>query len=65
MLVHSLGIRDFAPARAILNTESGNVVRMCGSQLTQYGQYSRFDSSGTFDAAFYELHLKGDEAYVY
>ena len=62
---HSLGVRDFAVNHAVLNTASGNVARKCGFQLTHYGQYSRFDGSETFDAAFYELHLKGDEAYVY
>ena len=62
---HSLGVRDFVLAHAVLNTASGNVARKCGFQLTHYGQYSRFDGSETFDAAFYELHLKGDEAYVY
>ena len=62
---HSLGVRDFVVSHAVLNTASGNVARKCGFQLTHYGQYSRFDGSETFDAAFYELHLKGDEAYVY
>mgnify|MGYP004567458269 FL=1 len=62
---HSLGVRDFALGHAVLNTASGNVARKCGFQLTHYGQYSRFDGSETFDAAFYELHLKGDEAYVH
>ena len=62
---HRLGVRDFALTHAVLNTASGNVARKCGFQLTHYGQYSRFDGSETFDAAFYELHLKGDEAYVY
>ena len=62
---HSLGVRDFVLGHAVLNTASGNVARKCGFQLTHYGQYSRFDGSETFDAAFYELHLKGDEAYVY
>lgn len=62
---HRLGVRDFVLAHAVLNTASGNVARKCGFQLTHYGQYSRFDGSETFDAAFYELHLKGDEAYVY
>ena len=52
-------------SHAVLNTASGNVARKCGFQLTHYGQYSRLDGSETFDAAFYELHLKGDEAYVY
>ncbi len=61
----SLGVRDFVLDHAVLNTASGNVARKCGFQLTHYGQYSRFDGSETFDAAFYELHLKGDEAYVY
>ena len=62
---HSLGVRDFVLDHAVLNTASGNVARKCGFQLTHYGQYSRFDGSEMFDAAFYELHLKGDEAYVY
>ena len=62
---HRLGVRDFALTHAVLNTASGNVARKCGFQLTHYGQYSRFDGSETFDEAFYELHLKGDEAYVY
>ena len=62
---HSLGVRDFVLDHAVLNTASGNVARKCGFQLTHYGQYSCFDGSETFDAAFYELHLKGDEAYVY
>ena len=62
---HSLGVRDFALDHAVLNTASGNVARKCGFQLVRYGQYSKLDGSETFDAAFYELHLKGDEAYVY
>ena len=62
---HSLGVRDFVVYHAVLNTASGNVARKCGFQLTHYGQYSCLDGSETFDAAFYELHLKGDEAYVY
>ena len=41
------------------------IARELAAKLTHYGQYSRFDGSETFDAAFYELHLKGDEAYVY
>ena len=61
---HSLGVRDFVLGHAILNRASGNVARKCGFQLVRYGRYSRFDGSETFDAAFYALHLKGDEAYV-
>ena len=65
IMAASLGVRDFTLSHAVLNTASGNVARKCGFQLTHYGQYSRLDGSETFDAAFYELNLKGDEAYVY
>ena len=61
---HSLGVRDFALNHAILNKASENVARKCGFQLVRYGQYSKLDGSEIFDAAFYALHLKGDEAYV-
>ena len=55
-----LSINDFAAEHAIENGASGNVIRKCGFQLVRYGQYSKLDGSETFDAAFYELHLKGE-----
>ena len=56
----ALGINNFAAEHALENIASGNVIRKCGFQLVRYGQYSKFDGSKTFDAAFYELHLKGE-----
>ncbi len=55
-----LGINVFAAEHALENAASGNVIRKCGFQLVRYGQYSKLDGSETFDAAFYELHLKGE-----
>ena len=54
------GICDFAAEHAVANTASGNVIRKCGFQLVRRGTYDKFDGSETFDAAFYELHLKGE-----
>ncbi len=54
------GICDFAADHAVANTASGNVIRKCGFQLVRRGTYDKFDGSETFDAAFYELHLKGE-----
>ncbi len=56
----ALGINNFAAEHALENIASGNVIRKCGFQLVRYGQYSKLDGSKTFDAAFYELHLKGE-----
>ena len=55
-----LGINVFTAEHALENAASGNVIRKCGFQLVRYGQYSKLDGSETFDAAFYELHLKGE-----
>lgn len=55
-----LGICDFAAEHASANTASGNVIRKCGVQLVRRGTFAKFDGSETFDAAFYELHLKGE-----
>ena len=55
-----LDINDFAAEHALENAASGNVIRKCGFHLVRYGQYSKLDGSETFDAAFYELHLKGE-----
>lgn len=55
-----LGICDFAVEHAVGNTASANVIRKCGFQFVRYGTYSKLDGSKTFDAVFYELHLKGD-----
>ena len=55
-----LGICGFAAEHASANTASGNVIRKCGFQLVRRGTFAKFDGSETFDAAFYELHLKGD-----
>ena len=54
------GICGFAAEHASANTASGNVIRKCGVQLVRRGTFAKFDGSETFDAAFYELHLKGD-----
>jgi len=53
----TLGARDFTASHATANTASGNVLRKCGFEFVRYGQYSRFDGSETFDAAFLKLHL--------
>ena len=50
----------FAAEHASANTASGNVIRKCGVQLVRRGTFAKFDGGETFDAAFYELHLKGD-----
>ena len=55
-----LGICGFAAEHASANTASGNVIRKCGFQLVRRGTFAKFDGSETFDAASYELHLKGD-----
>ena len=55
-----LGICDFTAEHASANTACGNVIRKCGFQLVRRGTFAKFDGSETFDAAFYELHLKGD-----
>ncbi len=53
-----LGGCDFVSSHAIGNIGSQRVIEKCGFQLDHYGQYSRFDGSETFDAAFYRLHLE-------
>ena len=58
----TLGVNDFCACHALKNRASGRVIEKCGFQLVRYGQYSRLDGSETFDAAFYELHLKGENA---
>lgn len=52
-----LGARDFAAAYVTANEASGHVLRKCGFQFEKYGQYSRFDGSETFDAAFLTMHM--------
>ena len=52
-----LGARDFCAAHATANVASGNVIKKCGFQFEQKGQYSRYDGSETFDATFYTMHL--------
>ena len=59
-VARELDINDFAAEHALENAASGNVIRKCGFHLVRYGQYSKLDGSETFDAAFYELHLKGE-----
>ncbi len=51
------GARDFVTCHAAANTVSKKVLQKCGFRFEKYGQYSRFDGSETFDAAFYSLHL--------
>lgn len=53
----SVGACDFAACHAVENPASGRVIQKCGFRFEKYGQYSRFDGSETFDAAFYSLHL--------
>ncbi len=55
-----IGICDFAVEHAVENTASANVIRKCGFQFVRHGTYDKLDGSRTFDAAFYELHLKGE-----
>ena len=52
-----LGARDFVARYATANSASGNVIRKCGFQFEKYGQYTKYDGSETFDAAYYRLHL--------
>lgn len=56
----NVGARDFIACHAVENPASGRVIQKCGFKLEGYGQYSRFDGSETFDAAFYSLHLNRD-----
>lgn len=53
----NLGARDFMATHANANVASGKVLRKCGFQFEEYGQYSRYDNSETFDASYYTLHL--------
>ncbi len=55
-----LGICDFAVEHAVANPASANVIRKCGFRFVRHGTYDKLDGSKTFDAAFYELHLKGE-----
>ena len=52
------GARDFIACHATANAASGNVIRKCGFQFVQYGQYSRYDGSETFEASFYRMKMK-------
>lgn len=56
----TVGARDFLACHAVENPASGRVIQKCGFRFERYGQYSRFDGSETFDAAFYSLHLDGN-----
>ncbi len=53
----NLGARDFFARHATANKASGKVILKCGFQFDHYDQYSRYDGSETFDAAFYVMHL--------
>lgn len=53
----TLGACDFIACHAVANSASGRVIQKCGFRFENYGHYSRFDGSETFDAAFYSLHL--------
>ncbi len=53
----TLGACCFTACHALANPASGRVIQKCGFKFENYGQYSRFDGSETFDAAFYSLHL--------
>ena len=54
----NLNARYFESTHALENIASGRVIQKCGFQFDHYGQYSRFDGSETFDAAYYKLHLE-------
>ena len=53
----TLGAKDFVAKHANANAASGNVIRKCGFQFEEYGQYGRFDGSEIFEASCYRLHL--------
>ena len=53
----TLGARDFFARHANANTASGKVIRKCGFQFEQYGQYEKYDGSEVFDASCFRLHL--------
>ncbi|MCQ2460086.1 MAG: GNAT family N-acetyltransferase [Ruminococcus sp.] len=53
-----LGVHNFKACHANANTASGNVLKKCGFEFTEFGQYSRYDGSETFDASFYRLHIE-------
>ncbi len=54
----TLGACSFTACHALANPASGKVIQNCGFRFEKYGQYSRFDGSETFEAAFYSLHLE-------
>lgn len=53
----TVGARDFVACHAVQNPASGKVIQKCGFRFEKNGQYSRFDGSETFDAAYYSLHF--------
>lgn len=52
-----LDIHEFKACHATANAASGKVLKKCGFEFTEFGQYSRFDGSETFDASFYKLYI--------
>lgn len=53
----TVGASDFVACHAVQNPASGKVIQKCGFRFEKNGQYSRFDGSETFDAAYYSLHF--------
>lgn len=53
----TVGTSDFVACHAVQNPASGKVIQKCGFRFEKNGQYSRFDGSETFDAAYYSLHF--------
>lgn len=51
-------IRDFVSNHAVDNPASGKVMEKCGLVFDHYGEYSTFDSTQTFKAKFYKMHLE-------
>ncbi len=47
--------RRFMARHATANRASGNVLKKCGYQFSHFGQYSRYDGSETYDAAYYTM----------
>ena len=53
----ALGAHDFFARHANENKASSNVIKKCGCQVDQYGQYSTYDGSEIFEASYYRLHI--------
>ena len=53
-----LGARRFMARHATANIASGKVLEKCGYIFHHYGEYSRYDGSEVFAAAYYTMTLE-------